>query len=149
MDRNAVLLEQYKLFVQTADDLTSRRLDANKFYLTILLALFTIAGFLKSKEMAGVFDSYTILVIISIIGLFLSVVWYMNIESYKLLNKAKFQVIHEMEQELAYACFDKEWEFRKGIDTNKAYPRFTQIEKFLPIAMGIVFVVVFFVTIFS
>ncbi len=139
MDNKEILLEQYKVFVQTADDITARRLETNKFYLTILLGLFTIAGFLNTKEMSGYFDSYSVVILISVIGIFLSVVWYMNIESYKLLNEAKFKVIHEMEEELAYACFDKEWEFRKGVDSDNAYPRFTQIEKFLPIAMGIVF----------
>ena len=140
MDDKVILLEQYKVFVKTADDITVRRLATNRFYLTILLGLFIIAGSFISKEMAGLFDKQIILILISVIGIFLSLFWYMNIESYRLLNKAKFKVIHEMEAELAYACFDKEWEFRKGVDSDKAYPRFTQIEKFLPIAMGIVFV---------
>lgn len=148
MDKQEILLEQYKVFVKTADDITARRLETNKFYLTILLGLFTVAGFLNNKEMAGYFNSYIILILISVLGIFLSVVWYMNIESYKLLNKAKFKVIHEMEEELSYACFDKEWIFRKGIDTNKAYPRFTQIEKFLPIAMGIVYFVIILIVAF-
>ena len=45
MDKQEIFLEQYKLFVKTADDITMRRLQTNKFYLTILLGLFSIAGF--------------------------------------------------------------------------------------------------------
>ena len=149
MDKKEILLEQYKVFVKTADDITARRLATNKFYLTILLGLFTIAGFLNTKELVGYFNSYIVLILISVLGIFLSVIWYMNIESFKLLNKAKFKVIHEMEEELAYPCFDKEWEFRKGIDTSNAYPRFTQIEKFLPIAMGILYFFVFLIVLFK
>jgi len=145
MEDRDMLLEQYKLFVKSADDLTSRRLDTNKLYLTILLGLFTIAGFLNTKEMSSMFGKDIILIIISVIGLSLSVVWYMNIESYRLLNSAKFKVIHEIEQELPYPCFDKEWQFRKTDNPSKAYPRFTQIEKFMPIMMGIIFVILLLV----
>jgi len=143
MDEKEILLEQYKVFVKTADDITARRLATNKFYLTLLLGLFTIAGFLNKKEIATLFDKEIILILISIIGIFLSIIWYMNIESFRLLNSAKFKVIHEMEKELAYPCFDKEWQFRKGEDVSKAYPRFTQIEKYLPIVIGSIYVVVF------
>ena len=139
MDKQEILLEQYKVFVKTADDITARRLATNKFYLTILLGLFTIAGFLNTKEMAGYFNGYIILVLISVLGMVLSVIWYMNIESFRLLNSAKFKVIHEMEEELAYPCFDKEWEFRKGEDENNVYPRFIQIEKYFPILMGVLY----------
>ena len=142
MEDKSILLEQYKLFVNSADGLTSRRLDTNKFYLAILLGLFSIAGFLNTKEMSGVFDKEIILAIISVLGVSLSIVWYMNIESYRLLNSAKFKVIHEIEEQLAYPCFDREWQFRKGATPSKAYPRFTQIEKFVPIMMGIIFIVI-------
>lgn len=143
MDREEILLEQYKVFVKTADDITSRRLETNKFYLTILLGLFTIAGFLSTKEMEGVFDKQIILILISVLGIFLSVIWYINIESFRLLNSAKFKVIHEMEQKLAYPCFEKEWVFRKNGNVSKYYPTFTQIEKYLPIVMAIMYFVIF------
>ncbi|CAA6825837.1 MAG: Unknown protein [uncultured Sulfurovum sp.] len=149
MNKEEILLEQYKVFVKTADDITARRLATNKFYLTILLGLFTIAGFLKTKEMAGYFNGYSILILISVLGMVLSVIWYMNIESFRLLNSAKFKVIHEMEKELAYPCFDKEWEFRKGEDTSKAYPRFTQIEKYLPIVIGVLYSFLFLMAMFG
>lgn len=149
MDKQEILLEQYKLFVKTADDMTLRRLETNKFYLTILLGLFTVAGFLNTKEMTTYFSSFTILVLISVLGIFLSIIWYINIESYRLLNSAKFKVIHEMEQKLEYPCFDKEWFFRKNENISKAFPRFTQIEKYLPLVMAIMNVMILCVVIFN
>ena len=142
MDKQAILLEQYKIFVKTADDITVRRLQTNKFYLAILLGLFTIAGFLNKNGVAGLLNEQIILILISIIGIVLSAIWYINIESFKLLNSAKFKVIHEMEKDLAYPCFDKEWEYRVGEDESKAYPIFTKIEKFLPIMMGVIYLMV-------
>jgi len=148
MDKQEIFLEQYKLFVKTADDITMRRLQTNKFYLTILLGLFTIAGFFNKNEMTGLLNEQIILILISVIGLALSSIWYINIESFKLLNTAKFKVILEMEKELPCACFAKEWEYRVGEDESKAYPILTKIEKFLPIMMGIVFFVILLVGLF-
>lgn len=36
MDKQEILLKQYEIFVKTADDITVRRLQTNKFYLAIL-----------------------------------------------------------------------------------------------------------------
>jgi len=144
MDKQEIFLEQYKLFVKTADDITMRRLQTNKFYLTILLGLFTIAGFFNKNGITGVLNEQIILILIAIIGLALSIIWYVNIESFKLLNSAKFKVILEMEKELPCACFGKEWEYRDP----ESYPILTKIEKFLPIMMGIIFFIILLVGLF-
>jgi len=96
MDDKQILLEQYKLFVKTADDITMRRLQTNKFYLTILLGLFTIAGFFNKNGITGILNEQIILILISVIGVVLSIIWYVNIESFKLLNSAKFKVIQKI-----------------------------------------------------
>lgn len=146
MDKQEILLKQYEIFTKTADDITVRRLQTNKFYLAILLGLVTIAGFLHKNGMTGTESDQTIiLILISIIGMPLSAIWYVNIESFKLLNTAKFKVILEMEKELPCQCFGKEWEYRVGEDESKAYPIFTKIEKFLPIMMGIIYFMVLLV----
>ena len=148
MDNQHILLEQYRIFVKTADDITMRRLQTNKFYLTILLGLFTIAGFFNKNGITGILNEQIILILVSVIGIALSVIWYVNIESFKLLNSAKFKVIHEMEKDLPCACFDKEWEYRVGEDESKAYPILTKIEKFLPIIMGAIFFIILLVGLF-
>jgi len=122
-----------------------RRLQTNKFYLTILLGLFTIAGFFNKNGITGILNEQIILILISVIGLALSIIWYVNIESFKLLNSAKFKVILEMEKELPCACFGKEWEYRDP----QSYPILTKIEKFLPIMMGVIFFIVLLVGIFN
>jgi len=144
MEKQEIFLEQYKLFVKTADDITMRRLQTNKFYLTILLGLFTIAGFFNKNGVTEVLNEQIILILVSVIGMALSVIWYVNIESFKLLNSAKFKVILEMEKELPCACFAKEWEYRDP----ESYPILTKIEKFLPIMMGIVFFIILLVGLF-
>jgi hypothetical protein len=75
MDKQEILLKQYEIFTKTADDITVRRLQTNKFYLAILLGLFTIAGFLHKNGMTGTQSDQTIiLILISIIGIALSAI---------------------------------------------------------------------------
>lgn len=149
MDYDSILLEQYKLYVSTADDITKRRIEVNKLYLTILLALFTISGFLNSENISTQFSPYIILVLLSIIGFTLSLIWYVNIESYKQLNTAKFKVIHEMESKLPHKCFDDEWNYlNKGRD-HKIYVKLTYVEKFMPLLMGVLFILIFCITVWN
>ena len=104
--------------------------------------------FFYKNGIADILTVHIILILISLIGLVLCAIWYVNIESFKLLNTAKFKVILEMEKELPCACFGKEWDYRVGEDESKAYPILTQIEKFLPLMMGIVFFVILLVGLF-
>lgn len=135
-DKN-ILIEQYKLYVKTADDITKRRLEINKFYLTILLGLFTISGFLNNTD---IFNSSIILILLSILGILLSITWYTNIEAFKQLSSAKFKVIHKMEKELPFKCFDDEWNHLKKGRDKKAYIKLTAIEKYIPLFMMILFI---------
>ncbi|PID48095.1 MAG: hypothetical protein CR967_01430 [Proteobacteria bacterium] len=142
-----ILLEQYKLYASSADDMTKRRTEMNKMYLAMILALFTVGTFLGSKEILDKFDAYTMLVLLSLIGIALSITWYVNIDSYKRLNKAKFNVIHKMEEELSFMCFKEEYILLKSQHTNKKkYKNLTKVEKYLPIFFGIIFFVILMIS---
>ena len=86
------LLEQYKLFVETSLDVTSKRLEANKFHLTLNSIIFGLAGSLT------ILNQQLAIVLLSIVGIVVSIVWSKSINSYRELNKAKFKVIHQLEE---------------------------------------------------
>ena len=88
------ILEQYTLYVQTAENVSTRRDSANNYFVSINTVLFTISGYLSFKNQ----ELWTIL--ISVVGILISVVWYTTIQSYKNLNSGKFKVIHELENYL-------------------------------------------------
>lgn len=131
-----ILFEQYKLCVEMADRVSSRRIQTNQFYLSLLSALLAIVAFALNKDTTIVHINYFVLFPIAVLGLLLCFIWYFNLESYRQLNSGKFQVIQEMEKQLPYACFDEEWKKLK-VGQPKGYLRLTKVEKFIPLIMAI------------
>jgi hypothetical protein len=80
-------------------------MSANKFYLGVNAAIFSIAGYLSLLTRPFVAT------ILSIIGIFLCTSWILMILSYRNLNASKFKVIHEMEEHLPSKPFKKEDEY--------------------------------------
>ncbi len=126
----STLLELYKLYVQTAESTSDRRLRSNRFYLTFCSVLASSAYALFQLGKAdGLF-----IFIASIFGVLFSFVWLCNIRSYKALNSGKFAVIHKLEQQLPFACFSEEWQElgRLGYNQRIKYRLLSNIESFVP-----------------
>ncbi len=138
--KNDTLTEQYKLYVEMADRVSQRRAQTNEFYLTVISALIVILSFIISNHLYQNLLDIVILVI-GFIGILLCIVWYFNIQAYKQLNTGKFEVIHEMENMLPYSPYKREWEIlKKGQDKSVYFP-LTHIEKYLPLIMALLFVI--------
>jgi hypothetical protein len=101
------LLEQYKLYVEMADRVSSRRVQTASFYTSILSALLALLSITSNKEIFQEPQSFVLLTI-AILGLCLCLAWAANINSYRQLNSLKFKVIHDMEAYLPYPCYDME-----------------------------------------
>lgn len=136
-DRNQ-LLEIYKLHAELADRVSQRREGANRLHVSLLVALFALlAGLLRFGF--GEAPESLILGALGVLGALLSVSWYLIIRSYRQLNSEKFRVLHELEDQLVYQFFRKEWDPEaKGGKSNK-YLRLTQVEAVLPLIFGALF----------
>ena len=130
---NKRLFEQYKMFVELADRISQRRTLANSFYITANSALLTIASWFKDD-----FGNYMIL--ISIIGVALSLFWFFTINSYKQLNTGKFKVIHEIEERLPLALFEYEWKILGEGKSPKLYLPLSHIERVVPFIFVVLYV---------
>lgn len=128
------VLEQYKLFVTTSQQISERRQQANNFLLTLSSSLVTLfVAFLST------FSSHRWNVLIPIAGLFACFVWHSMVQSYKHLNTAKFEVIHELEGQLPIALFRHEWYVcGHGKDKGKYIP-LTHLERWIPWMFGVLF----------
>ncbi|MCP4702871.1 MAG: hypothetical protein GY862_39325 [Gammaproteobacteria bacterium] len=131
------LLEQYKLYVEMADRVGSRRIHANQFYLSLLTALLGIAAFAFGADTRA---QDFLLIPVALLGILLCMVWYVNLESYRQLNSGKFKVIHELEARLPYACFDEEWKKLKA-GKKSGYQRMTKVEKQIPLVMAVPYLI--------
>ena len=106
------ILEQYKLYVEMADRVSSRRVQITSFYTSILSALLALLSITSNKEFFQGPQSFVFLTV-AILGLCLCLAWAANINSYKQLNSLKFKVIHEMEIYLPFPCYSREWKILK------------------------------------
>jgi hypothetical protein len=131
------LLEQYKLYVQMADNISARRQSANSFFLTVNTALIAFLGLLASPDVGGdtgVAANPPLLWVLAVsaAGVVLCYTWYRLVRSYKDLNSGKFKVVHAIENRLPASPYDAEWEaVGRGEDPNLYLP-FTHVEIWIP-----------------
>lgn len=122
--------EQYKLFVEMTDRISSRRQSANSFFLSVNTAVIAILGYVQLGQAAGTSNAFYWLV--SIAGMSLCYTWFRLIRSYKDLNSGKFKVIHALEQKLPSAPYDAEWESLERGKNAQLYHPFTRVEMIVP-----------------
>lgn len=135
-------LEQYRIYVNVFNSTSDRRQKTNEFFLGINTAIIGIIGYLTTKDVANV---SLIFVFIPIVGMAICFCWYRLILSFSQLNRAKFKVIHALEQRLPANLFDTEWVLLGGgKDSTKYYP-ISHIERFIPIIFIVLYVVLFLV----
>src|SRR5438034_3768921 len=80
----AHLFDQYKLYVEMADRISSRRQTANSYFLNINTGLLGFAGYVGTRDTSGY------LWLVASAGIALSYLWYRLVPSYRDLNTATF-----------------------------------------------------------
>ena len=124
------LLEQYKIYVASADKISDRRQKANEFFLGLNTALVALLGFVATTIDEG--EATSLLVLAAITGITMCYLWYRMIRSYDGLNGGKFKVIHAIEARLPLALYDTEWGMLGRGEDRSVYWPFTKIERWVP-----------------
>ena len=122
------LLEQYKLYVQSAENVSARRVASSRYLLTLNIALVTLYGI---QSEGFVQSSWALLV--PILGILVSWLWYQIIKSHSDLNTVKFEIIHQLEEHLPVALYAHEWQLAEE-GRGASYRAVTRTEKWIPIA---------------
>ncbi len=124
------LLEQYKIYVESADRISARRQTANSFFLSINTGIIALLSYIHLGADTKYTSEYFWLVALA--GIVLSFMWYKLIRAYRDLNSGKYKVIHEIEKSLPISPYDAEWDvLGKGKESNLYLP-FTHIEVGIP-----------------
>lgn len=140
-----ISFEQYKLYVEMTDRISSRRQNANSFFLSINTAIVALVSYVQLGNIDS--EIFKLHWIIAISGIFVSYMWYRLIRSYRDLNSAKFKVIHHIEQILPLRPYDAEW-LAVGLGKNpKLFLPFTHIEIGIPWMFILIHLIVLIVTI--
>ena len=125
------LLEIYRIHAELADRVSQRREGANRLYVSLLLALVVLLAALfrfGKGDVPGDFVGG----VVGIVGVALSVSWLLVIRSYRQLNTGKLKALQELETQLEYPFFKREWRLLGEGKDKRRYWRLTQAEAVLP-----------------
>jgi hypothetical protein len=144
--------DQYKLMVESAEHNSKARERTHRFYTTVHTSLLTllalVAGYGLLTSGLGVSNSTfpglkfldqaqgPIIVVVSILGLVLCIIWRMHLNAYRRLSTAKFKVINTIERDLPYSTFQMEWD---ELQRNQ-HIELTTLERAVPVVVGILYV---------
>ena len=129
------LLEQYKLYVQSAENVSARRVASNRYLLTLNATLVALYGLQSATFGQGYWT-----MLIPVIGIPVSLLWNLTIKSHADLNRIKFKVIHELEQHLPASMFKYEWRLAEE-GQGDAYRAVTRIERWVPLLFAVLHVI--------
>lgn len=125
--QSRLLLEEYKIMINTSEKMMERRQGTNNFYITLCTAMLTvIVAFIATKINTIVWGSITF--VISGMMMFLCYNWKKTLEAYGLSNEAKYEILNKIEENLPASIFFSEWEYGKTID----YSPYSQRESKIP-----------------
>lgn len=140
MDRDELIFEEYKLYVEQKDNFIDRNFSTNKFYMgcfiAIILAMIFTGNVIFMEKISAT-------LLFSAIGMAVCTLWWMNVDAYNILIKIKFlNVIEQMEEKFPFKPYTEE---RKGIEEfrNKKIFMFSDIQKFLAVLGALFFFVIF------
>ena len=139
---NEIFFEQYKLFAESAEKVSSRRQSTNNYFLTLNSLLLAFTGYLTSIS----FRIWHI--VLALAGISICTLWILNIRSFRTLNSVKFKLLHKMEEQLPEKLFTDEWKYLDKGD-KEGYIRFSKIEHGIPVVLLILYVIIIALMIFS
>lgn len=144
----AILLEQYKLYVELADRVTGRRALANTFFLTLNTGIFALVGVFW-KDQPSQASEWSLVVMVPIL-LAQCLTWFWVVRSHRQLNSGKWAVVGALEARLpASPWWNGEWvALGKGEDPARYWP-LTHVEQFVPVLFALAYVAGFVMVLLS
>lgn len=86
-DQKEIELEKYKIFIESTEKNSDRRINQNNIYLTINLAFIS---FMCTQNL-----DFKQSLIVLIVGIIICIIWFLTIINYSKRNKVKFDIINE------------------------------------------------------
>lgn len=137
------LLQQYVMYVEAADRVSSQRSLSNSFFLTVSTILLSVDGLVLGRNI-GIFNNFdfTVVIVLTAGAIVFSITWYLILLSYDRLNSAKFKIIHAVETVLPAALYTAEWSILGQGKAPKKYRPLSKLEAWVPFAFVIMYVAI-------
>lgn len=140
MDRDEMILNQYKIYTEQKENFIDRNFQTNKFYMSavliIILAMIFTGNVVFMQKLSAT-------LLFSVIGISVCTLWWMNVDSYNTLIKVKFSdVIEKLEESLPAKPYTDEFKGIKDFREKRVFV-FSDIQKFIAVLGALFFFAVF------
>lgn len=140
MDRDELILREYKMYSEQKENFIDRNFKTNRFYMASIFVL--IIALIYTGNVIFL-NKISATLVFSLMGTAICTLWWMNVDSYNTLIKVKFaNVLEKIEEKLPVKPFTDEY---KGIDDfrkNKVF-MFSDIQKLIAVVAALFFFAVF------
>lgn len=122
----ADLVEQYKLYVSSAENVSARRIASSRLFLALNAGLVALYGIQPCA-----FARNWWAMAVPLVGVAVCLLWHRIITSHRDLNSVKFDLIQEIERHLPATPYTSEWRLVKQ-GKGRTYREVTGIEQWIP-----------------
>ncbi len=100
-----LILEQYRIYSEAKEKFIDRQFSTNRFYLVLNIVILIATYILSTLT-----PQYPPVIVLCVIGIAATLMWWMNIDSYQLLIKVKYaKVLEYLETKLPEQPYHKEF----------------------------------------
>lgn len=140
MDKDLLILEEYKTYTEQKEKFIDRNFSTNKFYMASLMVLIFAMIFTSNVIFM---NKISATLLFSLLGIFMSAIWWMNVDNYNTLIKIKYaNVIEKIEEKLPVQPFTDEFKGVQEFKDKKVF-MFSDIQKFVATVCALFFFAVF------
>ncbi len=136
MDRDALIFSEYKTYCEQKEKFIDRNFNTNKFYMTAIVVL--IFAMIYTGNVVFL-NKITATLVFAFLGISMSALWWMNVDSYNTLIKIKYSnVIEKIEEKFPVKPFTDEYEGIQEFRSNKVF-MFSDIQKIIAAVSALFF----------
>jgi hypothetical protein len=108
-----IRIEQYKICVTSVEKHSEQRIKVNNFFLGINTSLVIAFNYLNQPDHNSL-NKYLWMILSS--GIIASLLWFVNLYTYRNIAREKYNSIKKIEQDLPYKPFTESWDAIKNPD---------------------------------
>ncbi len=140
MDKQHILLEQYRIYTESKERYTERAFMINRFFMVIVGLLFlSMLGFKCFYP-----ESYFLLSGIGFFGFMLCVMWISNQDAYSTIIKIKYSaVLEKMEEHLPHSPVKDEYQELQNQRKDRKIILVKDTQKWFAVILMLIFLAVF------
>jgi hypothetical protein len=130
----SVLLDLYKMHVETMERVMARRVQTGALFLTVDSLLFAGMGFC-AKSFSTEPVALAAFVVIGLAGFSINLTWYLLLRYYRIVTGTKFEVIRGIESRLPARLFSTEW----ALFQERKHVPLARIEAIVPVIFAVLY----------